>query len=428
MRRLLPILLWSAISAAFIGPGTVTTAAAAGAGYGLSLLWALVFSTIACLSLQEASARLTALSGLTLGEALQKSFGRTVPWAVVAAVVLGCAAYQAGNILGAVAGASLRIAVSPPVLALVTCGLAAALLWFGTAENVARILGAVVALMGIAFLVCAVDLRPALGPLLKGSFVPSMPEGSGRLVLGLVGTTVVPYNLFLGSCLARGQNLRDIRLGLGVAVPLGGLISVAVLVTGTAVEGRFTYDGLASALGSRLGVWSTWFFAFGLFCAGLSSAVTAPLASAVSVQSLAADRERWLDNSLRYRAIWIAVLLVGLAFGLSGVRPIPAIILAQAVNGILLPGVAVFLLIAVNDSRLMGADKVAGPLANTVMGISCLIAVLLGVAGIVRAVVGALGRSPPDQLRVFAGGLAVAVLIAIPVVRRILRSRKQPAK
>jgi Mn2+/Fe2+ NRAMP family transporter len=235
----------------------------------------------------------------------------------------------------------------------------------------------------------------------------------------------VPYNLFLGSGLARGQNLRDIRLGLGVAVPLGGLISMAVLVTGTAVSGRFTYDGLAAALGSRLGAWSTWFFAFGLFCAGLSSAVTAPLASAISVQSLATDRKTWRDNSTRYRSIWIGVLLFGLVFGLSGVRPIPAIILAQAVNGILLPGVAVFLLIAVNDPGLMGKDKVAGPLANTVMGLSCLVAMLLGTAGIVRAVSGALGLRQPGQLWVFVGGLAAAVLAAVPVVHRILRSRKQ---
>ena len=70
MRRLVSILLWSAISAAFIGPGTVTTAAAAGAGYGMSLLWALLFSTIACLSLQEASARLTIASGKPLAQAI----------------------------------------------------------------------------------------------------------------------------------------------------------------------------------------------------------------------------------------------------------------------------------------------------------------------------------------------------------------------
>ena len=74
MKRLLDVLFWSVISAAFIGPGTVTTAASAGAGYGFALLWALGFSTVACLVLQEASARLTLASGSDLGQALRRRF------------------------------------------------------------------------------------------------------------------------------------------------------------------------------------------------------------------------------------------------------------------------------------------------------------------------------------------------------------------
>jgi len=64
---LLPVLFWSVISAAFIGPGTVTTAASAGSGFGTQLLWALTFSTLACIILQEAAARLTIVSGKSLG-------------------------------------------------------------------------------------------------------------------------------------------------------------------------------------------------------------------------------------------------------------------------------------------------------------------------------------------------------------------------
>ena len=99
MRRLAAVMLWSVISAAFIGPGTVTAAAAAGAGFGLQLLWALVFSTVACLVLQEASARLTIVSGLTLGQALRRRYPRGLAGAatvtlVLGAVVLGCAAYE----------------------------------------------------------------------------------------------------------------------------------------------------------------------------------------------------------------------------------------------------------------------------------------------------------------------------------------------
>ncbi len=70
--KLLNILFWSVISAAFIGPGTITTASKAGALFGFDLLWALVFSTFACLVLQEAVARLAIHSGTNLGEAISE--------------------------------------------------------------------------------------------------------------------------------------------------------------------------------------------------------------------------------------------------------------------------------------------------------------------------------------------------------------------
>lgn len=104
------VILWSVISAAFIGPGTVTTAVTAGSRYEIQLLWAVVFATIACIVLQEVSARIIIASGLNFGQALEMKFGiqagRWIKWVVAGPVLLGCAAYEAGNILGAVSGFS----------------------------------------------------------------------------------------------------------------------------------------------------------------------------------------------------------------------------------------------------------------------------------------------------------------------------------
>ena len=118
MKRLLNLLFWSVIAAAFIGPGTVTTAARAGSDFGFALAWALLFSTVACLVLQEASGRITVLTGKELGEAVRMRFAssrwaRWVPAVLAAGVVLGCAAYEAGNLLGGVAGLRLVVDVSP---------------------------------------------------------------------------------------------------------------------------------------------------------------------------------------------------------------------------------------------------------------------------------------------------------------------------
>lgn len=426
MKRLASILLWSVIAAAFIGPGTVTTAASAGASYGLALLWALVFSTGACLVLQEASARLTVVSGHNLGQALREQYRSgaqkgAVLLLVMGAIVVGCAAYEAGNILGGVSGAVMATGWSARTLTLLSGGVAGVLLWRSPPQTVARSLSLVVAVMGVAFLLTALLQRPPVGAVLRASLVPSMPRGSGLLVLGLVGTTVVPYNIFLGSGLAVGQDLRDVRIGLAIAVGLGGIISMAVLVTGTAVDGNFSFVALSHVLAERLGGWAAKFFSIGLLGAGLSSAITAPLAAAVTARSLlqeGGEDESWSPTSWRYRGVWLGVLAVGLGFGLSGIRPVPAIILAQALNGLLLPLVSIFLFLAVNDRRLMG-DAVNGTLANLATAFVVWVAMLLGVTGIARAICSTF------DLPLLPGSWLVAIasvsmlLLAVPAYRFI---------
>jgi Mn2+/Fe2+ NRAMP family transporter len=420
LKQLAAVLLWSVIAAAFIGPGTVATAASAGAAHRFALLWTLVFSTLACLVLQEASARLTVVSGQSLGQALRGRYAAGLQrWLVLGlvlgAIVLGCAAYEAGNIVGGVAGAVLATDLPTKPLALLASLLAAALLWSQAPRTVARVLSAVVAIMGIAFLVTAWRIQPSLAELLRGSLVPSLPPGSGTLVLGLIGTTVVPYNIFLGSGLAGGQELRSLRLGLAVAIGLGGLISMAVLVVGTAVPGSFAFEGLADILAARLGRWASTLFAIGLLGAGLSSAITAPLAAAVTARDLLAEGTGdplWTPTSWRYRAVWSSVLASGLAFGLSDVQPIPVIIVAQALNGLLLPWVAIFLFLAVNDRRLMGESS-NGWIANSVTAAVVLISLVLGVSAVARAVATALALPAPNPLQIAAISLLAAIFLGL---------------
>jgi manganese transport protein len=396
MKRFLNVLLWSVIAAAFIGPGTVTTAARAGSDYAFSLAWALLFSVLACLVLQEASGRITALSGKELGEAIrgrvsESRWATAVPVSAAAGVILGCAAFEAGNLLGGVAGLRLIIGAQPATLTLAT-GLAAFLLLAtGNTVWIARVAGALVAVMGVTFLATAVRLGPDIGELLHGLLVPSIPVGGTVLVLGLVGTTVVPYNLFLGSALARDSSLGEMRWGLTVSVIGGGVISLGVLIVGSVVGGGLEFERLAAVLADRLGRGSELSLAVGLFAAGFTSAVTAPLAAALTARSLLgeADDRRWGENSGRYRAVWIGVLLTGMAFGIADLRPIPVIILAQAFNGILLPLVAVFLWLAVNDRDLLGVRGANSRLQNLIMGFVVLVSAVLGLRGVVAAVIGA---------------------------------------
>jgi Mn2+/Fe2+ NRAMP family transporter len=429
MNRLLSVLFWSIIAAAFIGPGTVTTCAAAGAGYGYGLLWALTFSTVATLVLQEASARIAIVSGLNLGQAIRKQYfgtrrGPLVLALIVGAIIFGCAAYQTGNILGAVNGAALAVGWPSKVLTLLIGAAAGFILFMGAPRTIAYVLSITVALMGVAFLITAVMLKPSLAPLLRGSLIPSLPVNSGLLVLGLVGTTVVPYNLFLGSGIAGGQSLSLMRFGLAVAVVLGGVISMGVLIVGTAVAGGFTFENLAQALSERLGDWTRGFFAMGLFAAGFSSATTAPLAAAITAASLFEKdgQKLWTTGGWRYRAIWLGILLTGIGFGLSNVRPIPAIILAQALNGFVLPFAAIFLLLVVNDRAVMGAANLNGRLSNWIMAIVVAVTILLGATNVLRAGAAIFGIDPNERWILLLSVVAAAGL-SVPISRAMQTRR-----
>ena len=389
MKRLLDLLFWAIIAAAFIGPGTITTAARAGSDFGFTLAWALVFSAVACLVLQEAAGRITVVTGAEMGDAVRARFARShrfawIPGVVAGGIVLGCAAYEAGNLLGGVAGLSMVLDLPPPVLTLLMGACAAALLALSSTTAIARILGAMVALMGIAFLVTAVRLGPNLTELVSGIMTPRIPDGSTLLVLGLVGTTVVPYNLFLGSALARRSRLKDMRWGLALAIGGGGLISVAVLIVGNTLGGGLEFGRLAEVLAKELGGGARAALGLGLFAAGFTSAITAPLAAAITARSLlgGGNRDRWTEHSARYRLAWSVVLMVGVVFGMTGIKPIPMIILAQAFNGIILPLIAIFLWITMNDRQYLGDDGANGPLQNLLMGVVVTVCVVLGLRGL----------------------------------------------
>lgn len=430
--RLLNILFWSVISAAFIGPGTVTTAAKAGADFGLPLLWALTFATIACLVLQEASARLTIASGMNLGQAIWQLVkngrrGKLIILMVAICILSGTAAYQAGNLLGAMAGTNLLFRLPPWLVVLIIGLVAGTILFIPSIKVIARVLGSLVAFMGLAFLVTAIAIGPSIPEVLRGLVRPAIPlnQGGGLLVLGLIGTTVVPYNLFLGSGISAGQSIREMRSGLVVAIVLGGIISMAVLVTGTAMMEDFTFHGLAETLNSYLGGAGTFILGVGLFAAGFTSAVTAPLASAVTVRSLFGNRDpqKWASTSWRFRLVWGIILMTGMAFGMSGFKPVPAIIVAQALNGLILPVIAVFLFGMVNHPRVMKNSHNRLP-ANIIMTAVVFVSLLIGMAGLIRALASGLDREPGNWAGTMGLVVTAAAMVMGLVIYRISLFRK----
>ncbi len=387
------------VAAAFVGPGTIVTASRAGAGYGTALLWAVVFSAVATAVLQEMAARIGLVTRKGLSEAIRESFSKPVLrflslGLVAVAITLGNAAYETGNLLGASLGLEILSGVSPRFWAVAIAVAAVALLLSGAYRMIQRVLIGLVVLMSFVFLVTAILVEPSLAELGRG-LVPSVPDGSVLTIVALIGTTVVPYNLFLHASTVQekwpadmktDEALEQSRLDTALAVGLGGLVTVAILVNATAFDDASSLSAIASQLEPVLGDWAGAFFGLGLFAAGLTSSITAPLAAGYAMSGVL-GWERDL-KSPGFRAVVAFVVLTGLVLALIGGSPTEAIVIAQAANGLLLPLIAIFLIVVVNDRALMGEFR-NRPLQN-LLGVLVVLVVtglglyqLLGVFGAV---------------------------------------------
>lgn len=383
------------VTAAFIGPGTVTTASLAGANYGYALLWAMVFSVIATIVLQEMSARLGIVTRKGLGEALREQFDNPVMkyvsiFLVISAIGIGCAAYETGNILGGALGLEAVTGISMNIWGPLMGIGAFALLYTGSYKLVEKFLVGLVVAMSCIFITTAIIVRPDLGMIAKG-LIPSVPEGSVFIVIALIGTTVVPYNLFLHSSAVQerwkdASGISESKADIMVSMILGGLISMAVIVTASAA---FFGTGIAISnagemaqqLEPLLGPWAKNIFALGLFSAGLSSAVTAPLAAAYATAGALGWEKDMKDK--KFRAIWMVVLLIGIVFSAIGLKPLSAIIFAQAANGIMLPIVAIFLLYVMNNKNRL-KEYVNSSASNILGFMVVLVAIGLGLKSLAK--------------------------------------------
>ena len=362
------------VAAGFIGPGTVTTCTVSGASYGYTMLWALLFATVATIVFQEMASRVGIVSGKGLGENIRDRIpNKALMWIaiviVIIAIFVGNIAYETGNITGGILGIQ---AVAPDISLIpivIVLGIAAFIaMWIGSYKVVEVILTAIVVFMGVVFLVTAFASNPDWGAILSGLFMPTLPsvEQTGGtspilVAVGLIGTTIVPYNLFLHASGASErfkdpEQVSDARFDTILSIGLGGIISMAILIcaaanifgTGVAVTNG---KDMALALQPLLGSWATWMIGLGLLAAGFSSAITASFSAAYAVNGVLGWKKTVKD--LRFKLIWIIVLVAGCVMAIVlGKSPTELILVAQAANAILLPIMAFFVIYCANGKDL----------------------------------------------------------------------------
>lgn len=441
------ILFWSIISAAFIGPGTVTTASKAGAYHHYDLMWSVVFSIIGCLTLQEAVARIAIYSGKSLAENVSdyyfdKKSKYFVLSTVISAILIGGAAYETGNILGAVEGLKFifpKVEVFVLILAIAVFVVLA--FRMKSMRLVAQVLGVFVYLMGFAFIITAISVRPEFIKVLRGTFIPTIPDypGIGLLILGIIGTTIVPYDLFLGSgIIDKRQTIFDARLGLSVSIILGGLITLAIMAVGSSLTEGMTEKNLAELdfnfsfikqglyLNSYINDYALWIFGFGIFAAGLTSAITAPLASVLTAKGITyrnSDEKKWTNRGFFFNVISLGTLAIGVFFGLLQIKPIPAIILAQALNGFILPFVTYFVIQIINDKNVMNG-KINSNFGNLMLYFVFWVTLSIGILNIFKAIQSTFSIVIDNQ-KIFPYIAALNLVITIFVAIKIYKKRQE---
>ncbi len=386
--------------------GGIATYAQAGARFGYDLLWALVITAVSLVVVQEMCARMGAVTGKGLSDLIREEFG--IGWATLAMVSLLIAnsaitisefvginaatrvIANEGVLKGSAVGATLPYLVVP---------LSAFGLWWlvtrGSRGPVERIL-LVMTLVFFAYIPAAILGKTDWGGVAHGLVAPTLggPHEPGLIafLIPLVGTTISPYMQFFvqSSVVEEGGTAATYRY-TRAAVIGGSLFAILVamfilIATASSLHGRTDIADagqFAVALQPVLGVWAGTLFAVGLFGASLLAAAVLPLSTAFAICEVFGF-ESGVDKSFGEAPVFNGIFtgLIVLAASVSLVLPsgaLLAVLLAtQAVNGLILPIVLLFILRLVNNKRLMGAH-VNGRLFNLIAWASTATLILLSI-------------------------------------------------
>ncbi len=362
------------ITSAFIGPGTVTICTLAGINYGYSLIWCIIFSIIATCYLQEVSSRLGIISRKGLSEVLtdiDNTFIRRIIISIIfLSLFIGNAAYESGNISGTVMGLetflgsieisflSYSINFTPIAIGV----LLALIIGNGSYKVFEKVLVLLVFTMSVTFVLVAITSTPNIKDLL-GGLRPNVTETNFIYVVGLIGTTVVPYNLFLHSYVAKNKwvTAKDYKSSVFdtvISIVIGGIISLSIIITAASSQISINQNEIKNAvdlgnqLSPTLGSFSKYFISIGLFCAGITSSITAPIATSYALSGIFNYKAEWSDKI--FKRVAYIVISIGVVFSSVNYNPILVIKLAQFVNGLFLPFIAIFLIWSVNKRNIMG--------------------------------------------------------------------------
>ena len=390
---------------AVIGPGLITmnagndagaiaTYSQAGAEFGFRMLWLLVVITLSLAVVNEMGARMGVVTGKGLADLIRERFGvRSTTFAMLLLLVANAVTTTA-EFAGVAAALELfhvpRFA-SVPVVAIAIW----LLIGRGSYPVVERVL-LTIGVVYLAYIISGLLAHPDWRTV-GTSIVLPRPDSNRAyflLAIGLVGTTIAPWMQFYLQSSVAEKGIPNEQLGYSQVDVVSGAIFADVVAFFIIVAAAATLYGhltpgqlgnmqatdYARALSPVVGSAAAILFAVGLLGASLLSAGVVPLSTAYTVTE-AFGWERGVGQRFgeapAFFGIFTGLIVVGgLAVLIPGVPLVPLILLSQEINGLILSAILIYMLVLVNDRRVMGR-YVNGVVANLIGGATVLLLVVM---------------------------------------------------
>ncbi len=348
--------------------GGITTYSLAGSEFGLSLLWTLIPITLALIVIQEMCARMGVVSGKGLSDLIRERFGARATFYLMIALFLT----NLGNAVANFAGVAASMEIFG-VSKYLSVPLSAFFVWWlvvkGSYKSVEKAFLAA-CLFYISYIVSGFMVNPDWGEITTQFLTPTMEFTSPYLTMavGVVGTTIAPWMQFYlqSSVVDKGLKPEDYQYAR-MDVVFGSIIvnivaffiillcAVTIHQAGIQIE---TAKDAALALAPLAGKYCTWLFAFGLLNASLFAASILPLSTAYTICEAfgwESSVNRKFAEAPQFYGLYSIMIILGAAVILFPDLPlIPIMFYSQVINGVLLPVILIFMLILVNDRRIMG--------------------------------------------------------------------------
>jgi len=395
--RALPLLaaLGPGIIAASAGndAGGIATYSQGGASFGYAILWMILVMTFSLVVVQEMAARMGAVTGKGFAALIRERFGIRPTLFAMVCLLASNAATSVAEFAGIAASLELF-----GVSRYISVPIAAVVVWLlvvrGSYRNVEKLL-LLLSSVFLSYVVAAFMAKPDWGVVLKATFVPTFIPTSAfvLIVIATIGTTIAPWMQFFvqSNIVDKGASVKDLlytRIDVISGAIAANLVAWFIIVTtGTVLFPRgivaSSAEKAAQALAPVAGQYASALFAIGLFGASLLAAFVLPLTAAYAITE-AFGFERGIDKSWAeapvFNGIYTFVIFFGALLVLVPKAPLISImVLSQAVNGVLLPFLLIFMMIIINDRRIMGRH-VNGRVYNAIGWTTVVVVIALTVA------------------------------------------------